>query len=183
MVRLDAVAHRSSSPMNTLINGELWAIANGVHFTGPALAKLFASMKASTRGIALALATVTIGCAARSHIVARNSELVLAPTCADAVTVFPSRDRVDYDYYEVALISAEGNSVYVGNGDLLKSVRNQAASVGANGVVVDSLGATHATVKVLGAAVGGKDAERKARAIAIWMPSDTARVRQACGRK
>jgi hypothetical protein len=50
-------------------------------------------------------------------------------------------------------------------------------------VVVDSLRATHATVKILGAVVGGNDAERKARAIAIWMPSDTARVRKACSGK
>lgn len=128
-------------------------------------------------------AAALCGCAARSQIVARNPELALSPTCADAVTVFPSRDQIPYDYYEVALITAEGNSVYVGNGDLLKSVRNQASSVGANGVVVDSPGATHATVKVLGAAVGAKDAERKAHALAIWMPSDTARVRKACAGK
>jgi hypothetical protein len=124
-----------------------------------------------------------LGCAAKSQIVARSAELSLAPTCADAVSVFPSRDKIPYDYYEVAIIAAEGNSVYVGNGDLLKSVRNQAAEAGANGLLVDSLAATHATVKVLGAVVGGKDAERKARAVAIWMPSDTARVRKACAGK
>jgi len=62
-------------------------------------------------------------------------------------------------------------------------VRNEAASVGANGVVLDSLRATHATVKILGAAIGSNDAERKARAVAIWMPSDTARVREACSGK
>jgi hypothetical protein len=132
----------------------------------------------------IALAAAVAGCGgARSQIVARNAALALAPTCADAVKVFPNAGQVPYDYYEVAFISAEGNSVYTGNGDLLKAVRNQAASVGANGVVVDSLGATHATVKVLGAAVGGRDAERKAHALAIWMPSDTARVREACSGK
>ena len=97
--------------------------------------------------------------------------------------VFADSERVPYDYYEVALITAEGNSVFVGNGDLLKSIRNQAARVGANGIVIDALGATHATVKVVGAALGSNDAERKGRAIAIWMPSDTARVREACGGK
>ena len=138
-------------------------------------------MKRSTWRPAITLSVSSLlSCATSSHIVARNPELSLSTTCADAVTVFPARDKVPYDYYEVALITAEGNSVYVGNGDLLKSIRNQAASVGANGVVVDSVGATHATVKVLGAAVGGKDAERKARAIAIWMPTDTARVRKTC---
>jgi hypothetical protein len=129
---------------------------------------------------ALAAAVLGLGCGTRAHIASRNPALTLAPTCADAVPVYPDRDHVPYDYYEVALITAEGNSVYTGNGDLLKSVRNEAADVGANGVVVDALAASHATVKVLGAAVGGNDADRKARAIAIWMPSDTARVREAC---
>jgi hypothetical protein len=119
-------------------------------------------------------------CGARAHIVARNPAITLAPTCADAVAAYGSRDKVPYDYYEVALITGEGNSVYTGNGDVLKSVRKQAASLGANGVVIDSLLATRATVKVLGAAVGGNDAQRKASAVAIWMPSDTARVREAC---
>jgi hypothetical protein len=146
--------------------------------------------KITPRSVRLAtpilFATLT-ACGARAHIVARNSALPLplplAPTCADAVRVYPSRELVPYDYYEVALIAAEGNSVYSGNGDLLKSIRNAAASLGSNGVVVDSLRATHATVKVLGAALGSDDAERKGQAVAIWMPSDTARVREACSGK
>jgi hypothetical protein len=129
--------------------------------------------------VALLVCALT-ACGARAHIVARNPALTLAPTCANAVPVYASSDKVPYDYYEVAIITAQANSVYNGNGDVLKSVRNQAASVGANGVVIDSLSTTHATVKVLGAALGGHDAERKASAIAIWMPSDTARVREAC---
>jgi hypothetical protein len=130
------------------------------------------------------LLVAVVGCGGtRAQILERNAAVTLAPTCADAVTVFPSADKVTYDYYEAALITAEGNSVYNGNGDLLKSIRNQAASVGANGVIVDPIGATHATVKVLGAALGARDAERKARALAIWMPSDTARVREVCSGK
>ena len=128
----------------------------------------------------VALLWVLTACGARAHIVATNPALTLAPTCADAVATYGSRDKVPYDYYEVALITGEANSVYAGNGDVLKSIRKQAASVGANGVVIDTLSATHATVKILGAALGGKDADRKARAIAIWMPSDSARVREAC---
>jgi hypothetical protein len=121
-------------------------------------------------------------CRPRSLIVATNPALSLPPTCADAVPVFQDREHVPYDYYEVALIAAEGNSVYVGNGDLLKAIRNRAAELGANGVVLDALGTTHATVKIIGAALGGNDAERKGRAIAIWMPSDTARVRESCSK-
>jgi len=143
-------------------------------------------MKSRSTELALAVlfAGTAVACGGtRSRIIERNTSLTLAPTCADAVKVFPSSDKVPYDYYEVGLISAEANSVYTGNGDVLKSVRNQAAGIGANGVVVDSLGATHATVKILGAALGAHDADRKTRALAIWMPSDTARVREACAGK
>jgi hypothetical protein len=131
---------------------------------------------------ALLVAALT-ACGARTRVVARNPGLTLSPTCSDAVKAYPSRDHVPYDYYEVALITAEANSVYTGNGNVLKAICSQAATVGANAVVIDSFGTTHATVKVLGAALGAKDAERKARAIAIWMPSDTARVREACSGK
>src|SRR3954465_10515383 len=80
--------------------------------------------------IAAASALSLIACGTRSHIVARNPALTLVPTCADAVPVYPDREHVPYDYYEVALISAEANSVYNGNGDLLKSMRGEAAGVG-----------------------------------------------------
>src|SRR5205085_12496391 len=120
---------------------------------------------------------------ARSRTLASTAALTLAPTCWDAVPVYAARAHVPYHYYEVAFISAEGNSVYTGNGDLLKKVRNAAAGVGANGIVLDALGTTHGIVRVLGAEIGTNDAERRARAIAIWMPSDTARVRETCNGK
>jgi hypothetical protein len=132
-------------------------------------------------GAGMLLAALT-ACGTHTRIVATNPALSLSPTCTDAVAVYADRENVPYDYYEVALITAEGNSVYTGNGDILKAMRSKAAPLGANGLVINSLGATHATVKVIGAAVGGSEAERKGQAIAIWMPSDTARVREACGK-
>src|SRR4051812_12370688 len=120
------------------------------------------------RRVAIFITAVALAaCGGRTRIVASNPALSLAPTCADAVPVYPDNAHVPYNYYEVALITAEGNSVYNGNGDLLKAIRNKAAGVGANGVVVDSLNATHATVKIIGAAVGASDADRKGRAVAI----------------
>ena len=135
----------------------------------------------SRRGVP-AILVALMACGTHGAIVATSPALSLAPTCTDAVAAYADRDHVPYDYYEVALVTAEGNSVYTGNGDLLKAMRGKAASIGANGLIVNSLGATHATVKVIGASVGGSDAERKGHAIAIWMPSDTVRVREACGK-
>jgi len=130
----------------------------------------------------ITLVVALSACATQARIVATNPALSLSPTCTEAVDVYADRDHAPYDYYEVALVTAQGNSVYTGNGDILKAMRSKAASVGANGLVINSLGATHATVKIIGAAVGGNEAERKGQAIAIWMPSDTARVREACGK-
>jgi hypothetical protein len=137
----------------------------------------------STRVAAcLTILSALTACGTQTRIVATNPALSLAPTCTDAVAAYADRDHVPYDYYEVALVTSKANSVYNGNGDLLKAMRSKAASVGANGLVVNSLGATHATVKVIGAAVGSSVADRKGQAIAIWMPSDTTRVREACGK-
>jgi hypothetical protein len=63
-----------------------------------------------TRTVALValLATLT-GCRTHSGIVATNPGLSLSPTCTDAVAAYGDRDQVPYDYYEVALVTAEGN--------------------------------------------------------------------------
>ncbi len=139
-----------------------------------------------TSRLALVIASVitatATGCGMRTRVLATNPTLSLSPTCAEAVPVYPDRETVPYDYYEVALITSAGNAAYNGNGDVLKAMRSRAATLGANGMILNSLGASHATVKVIGAAVGSNDAERQGRAIAIWMPSDTARVRRVCGK-
>jgi hypothetical protein len=127
-------------------------------------------------------ALLVIACATHTQVIATNPSVALTPTCTESVLVYAGRENVPYDYYEIALINSEGNSAYNGNGDILKAIRSRAASLGANGVILNSLGASHATVKVIGAAVGANDADRKGSAIAIWMPSDTARVRRTCGK-
>jgi hypothetical protein len=139
-------------------------------------------LKPIRRPLRVLCLVIAVGCGTRTQVLATNPGLSLSPTCAEAVPVYPDRTTVPYDYYEVALITSEGNAAYNGNGDVLKAMRSKAATLGANGMILNSLGASHATVKVIGAAVGSNDAERQGRAIAIWMPSDTARVRRVCGR-
>jgi hypothetical protein len=104
-----------------------------------------------------------------------------APTCASAVAVYNSRADVPYDYYELAWIEASGNSVWTTDNQLQTQIRNGAAKVGANAVIVNPVEQSKVTVKVLGEAVGAKSATQKATALAIYMPGDAARVRTACG--
>jgi hypothetical protein len=88
---------------------------------------------------------------------------------------------VPYDYYELAWIEATGNSVWTTDNQLQTQIRNGAAKVGANAIIVNPVTQAKSTVKILGEAIGTSSATQKATALAIYMPGDRARVRQACG--
>jgi hypothetical protein len=104
-----------------------------------------------------------------------------APTCAAAIAVYNNRTDVPFDYHELAWIEAEGNSVWTTDNQLQTQIRNGAAKVGANAVIINPVQQSTSTVKVLGEAIGAKSATARATALAIYMPSDAARVRTACG--
>ena len=141
------------------------------------------SGKNAFRGIAL-VCTLAVGsaCAGIKKTTTDLNPSVSRPaTCAAAIAVFNSRGDVPYDYYELAWIQATGNSVWTTNNQLQTQIRNGAAKVGANAVIVNPVTQSKSTVKILGEAVGANSATAKATALAIYMPRDAARVRQACG--
>jgi hypothetical protein len=110
-----------------------------------------------------------------------NPSINRPATCANAIAVYNSRGDVPYDYYELAWIQAEGNSVWTTDNQLQQQIRKGAAKVGANAVIVNPVTQAKTAVKVLGEAIGTKSATQKASALAIWMPGDAARVRHTCG--
>src|SRR6478736_486403 len=134
------------------------------------------------RGITLACALAAgVACAGvRKKTTDINPSMSRAPTCANAIAVYNSRADVPYDYYELAWIQAEGNSVWTTDNQLQTQIRNGAAKVGANAVIVNPVQQSKSTVKVLGEAIGTSSATQKASALAIYMPGDAARVRSTC---
>lgn len=136
-----------------------------------------------TKGLALACALV-VGAACtgvKKTTTDISPAMTRAPTCAAAIAVYNSRADVPYDYYELAWIEAEGNSVWTTDNQLQQQIRNGAAKVGSNAVIVNPVEQSKSTVKILGEAIGAKTATQRATALAIYMPSDAARVRTACG--
>ena len=135
------------------------------------------------KGIALACAlAVGSACAGVKKTTTDLNPSVSRPsTCAAAIAVYNSRADVPYDYYELAWIEATGNSVWTTDNQLQTQIRNGAAKVGANAIIVNPVVQSKSTVKILGEAVGANSATQKATALAIYMPGDRARVRQACG--
>lgn len=135
------------------------------------------------KGIALASALAVSGACAgvRKTTTDLNPSITRPPTCAAAIAVYNSRADVPYDYYELAWIQASGNSVWTTDNQLQTQIRNGAAKVGANAVIVNPVTQSKSTVKVLGEAIGTSSATQKATALAIYMPGDAARVTTACG--
>ncbi len=124
----------------------------------------------------------SVACGVRTVTTDVNARVSRAPTCDEAVIVYASRNEVPYDYFELAFIAAEANSVYTSNGQIQSQIRKKAAEVGANAVIANPVQESKASVKVLGEAIGAQSATKKATALAIYMPTDSARVMSQCGR-
>ena len=121
-------------------------------------------------------------CGVRTTTTDVNPQMSRAPTCDEAIEVYKSRAEVPYDYYELAWINAEGNSVWTTEGQIVGQIKKKAAENGANGVIVNDFTESNATTKVIGAAVGGNSADTKTSALAIYMPGDAGRVTLKCGK-
>jgi hypothetical protein len=104
-----------------------------------------------------------------------------AATCEGAIVTYDTRSFVPGDYYELGWVEAEANSVWTTDNKLQENIRNGAAKLGATAVIINPVEQSKTTYKVLGEAVGASSATAKASALAIYVPMDAERVRQACG--
>ena len=137
----------------------------------------------SLKAIPLALAlAATVACGVKKKTTDISPSISRAPTCEDAVATYATRSDVPTDYYELAYIEAEGNSVYTTDNKLQENIRNAAAKVGATAVIVNPVEQSKTTVKILGEAVVAKSATQKASALAIYQPSERDRVVATCGK-
>jgi len=131
--------------------------------------------------VALGAALGLMGCHTTGRTVDVSPKLNRRPTCANAVTVFAGRPDVPTNYYELAWVEAEGNSVWTSDEQIVQKMKTQAAAVGANGLIANPVQANKTGVNVLGEAVGAHTATARASGLAIWMPGQAVRVRLACG--
>lgn len=138
----------------------------------------------TTRAFRLLAISALLGsaaCGVKSTTTEMNPSLSRRPTCENGVAVFDGRGDVPYSYHELAWIEVEGNSVWTSDNQLREKMRKRAAEAGANGLIANPVAANKVGVNVIGEAVGARSATAKASGLAIWMPSDDARTRLACG--
>src|SRR5256885_2014201 len=131
------------------------------------------------------------------HFVSTDASLIdptlhFARTCPAGVKLYPAPDRVPRPYQEVALLSSMGKTSYSSESDMIKSMREKAARVGANGIILDNIAEPSALAKIAGevAQIGADatgqiatiSAERKGKAMAIYVPGDSALTAAACAK-
>ena len=135
------------------------------------------------KAIPLALALVaSAACGVKKQTTDISPTITRAATCEDAIVTYASRSDVNSDYYELAWLEAQGNSVYTTDNKLAENIRNAAAKVGATAVIVNPVSQSKETVKVLGEAVMSSSATQKVGALAIYEPKERDRVVATCGK-
>lgn len=135
----------------------------------------------SSRVVVRATALLIVsGCTYTNAALIDNS-VRLARTCPDAVMLYTSPSRVPGPYTEVALLNSTASADATTESGMMKSMRQKAAEVGATGIILGNIDEPSAGAKVAGAVLG-TGTIRKGKSVAIFVPVDTARLRQVCAR-
>lgn len=103
----------------------------------------------------------------------------LARTCPSAIKLYTTPDRVGQPYREVAILNAKGESNWSDEDDMIQSMRDKAAEVGANGIILSGIDEPSALTKVIGQ-VAKTGSQRKGKAMAIYVPSDATNTATTC---
>lgn len=130
------------------------------------------------------LLSVTAAVILSGACVSTNASLIdptvrLARTCPEGIKLYTTPDRVGQPYREVALLNAKGESNWSDEEDMIESMRNKAAEIGANGIILSGIDEPSALTKVIGQ-VAKTGSQRKGKALAIYVPSDSTNTATAC---
>jgi hypothetical protein len=118
----------------------------------------------------------------RTNAALIDPSVQLARTCPDAIKLFTTPDKVGHPYREIALLNAKGESNWSDEGDMISSMRDKAAEVGANAIILSKIDEPSALTKVIGE-VAKTGSQRKGNALAIYVPSDSTSTAAICARK
>ena len=123
----------------------------------------------------------SLACGIKSKTTDMNPTMSRNPTCENAIELYNGRANVASNYYELAWIEVEGNSVWTTDNKMRDKMKKRAAEVGANGLIANPVQQNKVGVNVIGEAVGAHSATARASGLAIWIPAEDGRTRLACG--
>jgi hypothetical protein len=133
-------------------------------------------MRPLTTGV---FASVILASCMSTNAAVVDANVKLAPICADGVALFTSADRVGNEYQEIAILNSRGDTDWTSEQGMFQSQKRKAASLGANGIIVNNIREPNAGTYIIGALVG-TGTVRTGSSLAVYVPSDSLRVRTAC---
>jgi hypothetical protein len=87
----------------------------------------------------------------------------------DDVVIYTTASKVPGDYEEIALLNSKADSAATSEAQMFKSMRRKAAKLGANGIIMDAVSEPTVGAKIAAAVLFGTGAERKGKALAIYV--------------
>jgi hypothetical protein len=116
------------------------------------------------------MALTSVGCVSTQSTVINPSSAVHPATSPSQVVIYSRADEIRGKYEEIALLNSRGDSIWRSENAMLESIRESAAKVGANGVIMDAMSEPGAGAKVASFLFFGFDvAGRKDKAVAIYV--------------
>lgn len=117
--------------------------------------------------VAALFALASTGCV-RTAVTRIGPPIARPEVAMDQVVIYRTADKVPSKYEEVALLNSTGTSGWTDEEKMFKNMRYEAGKMGANAVILDAISEPSAGAKVA-AAIFGVGAERKGKAIAIYV--------------
>lgn len=126
-----------------------------------------------------AIAALACTHAVSTSVTPLDPSVRMARTCPAGVKLYVAPDRVLQPYREVALLNSTGEVKYSDEGEMFVSMRERAGAIGANGVILGGIDEPNAITEVA-ADVAKTETVRKGKAMAIYVPADSANAVAAC---
>lgn len=131
--------------------------------------------RATLSSAALGLVLLLSACV-QTNAVRLGAAPARPPVPEAQVVVYRSASQIPGRYEEVALLNSTGEATWTNEAKMFDSMRKKAAKLGANAIVLDAMSEPSAGAKVAAAVFGVGGAERKGKAIAVYVfPDSTAK--------
>jgi hypothetical protein len=126
-------------------------------------------MKTLSRGLLAAVLMLSLSaCVTTNAARLGTSTVQRSAVPVEQVALFRLASQVPGPYEEVALLNSTGDSGFTDEAKMFQSMKKKAGEMGANGVILDAVSEPGSGAKVA-AAIFGVSAQRKGKALAIWI--------------
>jgi hypothetical protein len=126
-------------------------------------------MKKTIVLLAVIFMVIPFAACVQTNTTVLNPGNIREPIDPDDVVIYTTAGKVPGDYEEIALLNSKADSASTSEAQMFKSMRKKAAKVGANAIILDAVSEPTVGAKIAAAVLFGTGAERKGKALAIYV--------------